>query len=470
MDEKSVYTYRFLARLVIETKTPINIGNGQKGIKTDSPVIRDVNGLPFIPGTSLAGLIHHAMPSDERSSMGSQEEGSRIIFTEARMLDEDGRVLDGIVDANRLNGNLLSHYRQLPIRQHARIGHRGATEKRGKFDEEVVLKGTRFCFEVEMQEKDGDDTFFKSMLSAFKGKTFRIGSGSRSGFGQIDVVSCKYKKIDLANPEELTLYLQKSSSLAEEWSAYEPLELSTSVDPKWNEEERWTEYRLELVPQDFVLFGSGFGDDEADMTYVKESYVEWHEGKPAKPVEAENVLLVPASSVKGALSHRVAFHYNLQKGRTVEWLKENNKSPESITGKNNEAVKTLFGSEGESNGKGKQRGNILISDVIRPLNGSSQSKLLNHVAIDRFTGGAIDGALFTEKTLYAKDEQIEIMLLVHDAAFKGDSGEIIKKSLESSLKDICSGMLPLGGGVNRGNGCFKGKMYINNKMEYDGIN
>ena len=28
--------YRFLARIIIEAKTPLNIGSGKKGIKTDS--------------------------------------------------------------------------------------------------------------------------------------------------------------------------------------------------------------------------------------------------------------------------------------------------------------------------------------------------------------------------------------------------------------------------------------------------
>ena len=33
-----------------------------------------------------------------------------------------------------------------------------------------------------------------------------------------------------------------------------------------------------------------------------------------------------------------------------------------------------------------------------------------------------------------------------------------------SLKDIKTGMLPLGGGVNRGNGCFSGKLYKNGEL------
>ena len=51
--------YRFLARIIIEAKTPLNIGSGVKGIKSDSLVLRDINGLPFIPGTTIAGLLRH---------------------------------------------------------------------------------------------------------------------------------------------------------------------------------------------------------------------------------------------------------------------------------------------------------------------------------------------------------------------------------------------------------------------------
>ena len=59
--------YRFLARLVIESKTPLNIGSGNKSIKTDSLVLRDVNGLPFIPGTTIAGLLRHSL--DEKQTI-----------------------------------------------------------------------------------------------------------------------------------------------------------------------------------------------------------------------------------------------------------------------------------------------------------------------------------------------------------------------------------------------------------------
>lgn len=451
--------YRFLARIIIEAKTPLNIGSGVKGIKSDSLVLRDINGLPFIPGTTIAGLLRHTLGEEEDFIMGSQEMGSPLIITEAKMLDSNESVLDGIIPQEKLCSDFLVNFWQLPIRQHAKIGHRGATVKGGKFDEEIVLKGTRFCFEMEMLSDKDDGTRFIEMLNTLNSDVFRIGSGSRSGFGEIEVVGsqCQYKKINLEDPKQKEWYLKKSSSLSEKWQDAETVEL------KKTKTEGWTTYIIKLNPVDFMLFGSGFGNDKADMTFVRESFVDWST-IPVKIKDREQVILIPASSVKGALSHRLAFHYNKLKKIYADTLPDGKKIDDFV-GKKNEAVKIVFGSEGEKDLDGKmkdkQRGNVLMSDIIQEANTSS--KILNHVSIDRFTGGAIDGALFSEESLYAKGQSFELKLIVNNNAFEDND---VKTAFEDSLKDLCSGMLPLGGGVNRGNGCFEGTIKRNGEQIY----
>lgn len=451
--------YRFLARIIIEAKTPLNIGSGVKGIKSDSLVLRDINGLPFIPGTTIAGLLRHTLGEEEDLMMGSQEMGSPLIITEAKMLDSNESVLDGIIPQEKLSSDFLANFRQLPIRQHAKIGHRGATVKGGKFDEEIVLKGTRFCFEMEMLSDKDDDTRFIEMLNTLNSDVFRIGSGSRSGFGEIEVVGsqCQYKKINLEDPKQKEWYLKKSSSLSEKWQDGETIKL------KKTKTEGWTTYIIKLNPVDFMLFGSGFGNDKADMTFVRESFVDWST-IPAKIKDREKVILIPASSVKGALSHRLAFHYNKLKKIFADTLPDGKKIDDFV-GKKNEAVKIVFGSEGEKDLDGKmkdkQRGNVLMSDIIQEA--KTSTKILNHVSIDRFTGGAIDGALFSEEALYAKGQTFELKLIVNNNAFEDND---VKTAFEDSLKDLCSGMLPLGGGVNRGNGCFEGTIKRNGEQIY----
>ena len=54
-------TIRYIARFVVEAATPLAVGSGNKGLTIDRLVIKDANGLPFIPGTSLAGVVRHEL-------------------------------------------------------------------------------------------------------------------------------------------------------------------------------------------------------------------------------------------------------------------------------------------------------------------------------------------------------------------------------------------------------------------------
>jgi CRISPR/Cas system CSM-associated protein Csm3 (group 7 of RAMP superfamily) len=460
--KKTNYTYRFLARFVIEAKTPLAVGSGEKDITTDALVATDVNGLPYIPGTAIAGVVRSMIGEESAKTFFGYQvpnkkedgKGSEIIFTEAKILNSKGEVVDGLNIEAIDKDPLLKEYKELPIRQHARISEKGVTVKGGKFDEQVVFAGTRFCFELEMVSVKEKNSDFESVLSQINNKTFRIGGGTRCGFGEIEVVEMQRAKLDLSKPEDLDLYLDKSSNLSEDWNGWqrdENIEKETLSSD-------WVEYKLSLQPEDFFLFGSGFGDSEVDMTPVKARKVVWEDGVGRL---SDKMVLIPATSVKGALSHRVAFHWNKLNGYYAG-------NPEAKVGKDNFAVKTLFGSEGEKDGEGQLRGNVIFSDIIEKRN--VEDKILNHVAIDRFTGGAIDGALFSEKTTYVKekDKPFEMTLLVkNEMLSKKDKKNVtVGDALEVALQDICKGMLPLGGGVNRGNGIFTGTLKRGEEIIY----
>lgn len=456
---KTNYIHRFLARFVIEAKTPLAVGSGEKDITTDALVATDVNGLPYIPGTAIAGVVRSMIGEESAKTFFGYQvpnkkkdgKGSEIIFTEAKILNSRGEVVDGLKIDEIDKDPLLKEYKELPIRQHARISEKGVTVKGGKFDEQVVFAGTRFCFELEMVSDGKNYSDFESVLSQINNKTFRIGSGTRCGFGDIEVVEMQRAKLDLSRSNELELYLDKSSNLSEDWNGWqrdENIEKETlSTD--------WQEYKLSLQPEDFFLFGSGFGDEDVDMTPVKARKVVWEDGVGRL---SDKMVLIPATSVKGALSHRVAFHWNKLNGYYAG-------NPEAKVGKDNFAVKTLFGSEGEKDGEGQFRGNVIFSDIIEKRN--VEDKILNHVAIDRFTGGAMDGALFSEKTTYVreKDKPFEMTLLVRKEALDKKDKKV-EQALESALQDICKGMLPLGGGVNRGNGIFSGTLKRGEEIIY----
>lgn len=458
--KEKVIDYRFLARIVIEAATPLAVHSGEKEVLTDAVVIRDVNGLPYIPGSSIAGVIRHAWKdagNDIDKLFGFQKNpkqttkdepkgmGSRIIVSEARILNSQGQVVDGL-NPDAMKDALLKEYEDLPIRQHVRINHKGVTADNGKFDEQVVYAGTRFCFEMEMVGYKEEADTFSQLPSVLYQSTFRLGGGSRKGFGKIEVVEIRYDELSITD----SYYLKKSVDLEKSKGWYRQ-----TLPPFDKSKGNMLCYKLR--PENFFLFGSGFGDDDADMTPVKEKKVFWKNGKGEL---TDYEYLIPASSVKGALAHRTAFYYNqidkfFADGKTKEEI-------EAHTGSNNEAVRLLFGCEGDENGEGKQRGNVLFSDMFIK---TAQDKVLNHVAIDRFTGGAIDGALFAEKTAYwhqasQDDYPLRLDIMIDEKSIeKMDINKVKENALKAfnlALDDLCNGLLPLGGGVNRGHGIFNG--------------
>ena len=79
--------------------------------------------------------------------------------------------------------------------------------------------------------------------------------------------------------------------------------------------------------------------------------------------------------------------------------------------------------------------------------------MINHVSIDRFTGGAREGALFNEKATYAKGKEIKFTVLLNKSVTDAD----VISAWENTLEDLCKSMLPLGGAVNKGYGMFTGE-------------
>lgn len=355
-----------------------------------------------------------------------------------------------------MGDDFFQRFKNLPVRQHVKINEQGVAESGGKFDEQVVYKGSRFCFEIEMVAKDCDDskTFFENLLKKINSDSFRIGAGTRNGFGELKVIEdlSAYVIVDLCSPLHLKAYLDKSADLSDTsfWDSGKKSDF-----PGWNTRQSWIKYTLQLVPEDFFLFGSGFGNENADMTPVTESYIDWTSGEG---VFKDSAVLIPATSIKGALAHRIAFYYNKLTGQYADDEKAKPK-----TGSDNPAVSALFGFV---KGEEKSRGNVIISDIIKEAN--VDNKILNHVAIDRFTGGAISGALFSEEVLYGNDQKFIATIMVDKKSvvkfisdrFTGEEPTVtwdnVLKSLDLAIDDICNGMLPLGGGVNRGHGRFAG--------------
>lgn len=452
------YNNCFLARVEFELVSPLHVASGRGSIKTDSLINRDINGLPYIPATTLTGLMRHAIGSESESArrmmgyLGDKNEyGSFLTVSEAKLvIDSVGRAADGLTD---LTSDYLKGFGQMPIRQHVKITSKGVAAAGTKFDEEIVPKGVRFCFEMELRSDVNGREDFNSLLEVWGHKSFRVGGGSRKGFGEIRVIKVLYRELDFSVASDLDEYIGKSSSLAEVWSGYESAEIPAAQN------EDLIHYELKLRPRDFLMFASGFGDDRSDMSVVREPFVSWTSNDPIWEIASES-LVVPASSVKGAIAHRTAYYYNYLMRRFAD---------EGAVDDSNDAVEVLFGSSKGSDDRA-HRGCVLFSDIVRKT--ASKTKVINHVKIDGFTSGAIAGALFAEDPLYACGEELDFSLILLKEDFRKDAAVLhcdesaVLNSFEFALQDICKSILPLGGGVNRGNGCMCGELYKDGQQIY----
>ena len=448
---------RFLAHVIIEAKTPLKVGGGKNDLFLDAPVQRDWNGLPMILGTSVAGILRRAFEDnagkdaaneifgtrrEEKNKSGSKKEskdenkkedkdllGSRLIVSNALLVNEKGKVCEELLLEK---SRFLRYFDDLPIRDHVAISANGTAKDAGKFDEEVVFKGTRFKFSLEL---DGSKEEFERILNLLSDPALRLGGGSSKGFGSLGILEIKWGEF------ELDRYSSSLNFSSDEFVKFMP---DSAADGN-SARQKFIRYELKISPDDFFMFGSGFGDNEADHAPVIESIISYKAGKLS-----EQKILIPASSVKGALSHRTAFYFNKINKQFGEKAK---------VGSENEAVREIFGYEKNKNEKGS-KGKILISDCFLDYDEAKDTKVFEHVSIDRFTGGAIDSALFQEKAVAKRDKFIIEILLKNDArddtekrAFKN-----VLEAFETALDDLVKGRLPLGGVTTKGYGFFKGEV------------
>ena len=456
---------RAVTRVTVELQGPCNIGTGATTLDSDRPFVVDANGLPAIPGTTWAGLLRAAVRRRKGGDYAARWFGgeratddpsaSRVRPTWGRVHNSDDRAVDGMLDDSELNDNLLSYLAGGEIRDHVRIGHHGAVDEDGKFDRQVVPRGARFSFDIEIAapaaQSEDVEALRDLLLSVLAGPKTRLGASTHSGFGAFDVVRACGEIYDL----------QQDAGF-DDYSAF-PVDLSADVDAA---ELQWTpesvddadiaEIPIELTPETFFAVFRNVVDDSdsaPDMAPVTTRPVTWNRSL-GSPERTPNKY-IPATSLKGSLSHRVAFHSN----RLLGNFAGDNTDPEDVTGENNPVIRRIFGychdssngDEADSEDSGRM-GTVLLEDAELPrgLRGTHQ---MIHISNDPFTGGVKDQVLFSEEVVEPADKTIDVTLRIESP---GELREIDCHALYLALEDITSGRQTIGGGQARGHGHFSG--------------
>lgn len=323
----------------------------------------------------------------------------------------------------------------------------------GLFDRTVVPRGTRFTFEIAHWSSSGNEELLSAgseewerLRAALTDSRLRFGAQTRAGLGAVEVVRFREWIFDIAKPEDVSRLALLSTDLqrfAAEGTE-RPLR-QTGPAPRV--------YRVR--PSDFWRVGgvenavaSPTDPDrgDADMAPFVEEVVEWRQ---TGRIEAR-YLLIPGSSLKGALRHRTAFHLARLSGRLLD--AEVGEPSESLDDES--VLAEMFGSV--KTGGGGQRGRVLIDDVVVPwMDAHPRLATITHNSIDRFSGGVRSGFLFSEQMVWKGDFEIRVTLL---SGSQAGTSSIADTALDLAITDLLEGRLAIGAASGRGHGRLTGEI------------
>lgn len=455
-----------IARVVLEAATPLSLSTGNPDGVFDTALVTDANDLPALPGTSLAGVLRHLW----RETYGKQQsddtlfgyqkknrgDASRLAISWGAMLDSQGRAAEGLLaikEPQRLTDPVYADALKLldePVfRNRVKLSHQGAAADTGKFDRAVLPRGHRFAVELRLWSDDKDDVNWYRLLNLLAHPTLRLGGATRTGLGKLHCFSCEERSFALSDQEDTRAYKGLPDALS-----------NTSGLNKFIPDLRTTSFitgTLRLSPRGFWRIGqraTDFRDTNqkpADLVPVTEPLIEWDNNGTPTIHEDTTHLLFPASSLKGAMAHRLNFHCCRFSAPPI-WA-----DPGLPSEDRHELVDALFGSV-KTKTKG-QAGNLYIDDTFLPVS-ENRLKDVTHNSIDRFTGGVRNRVLFSELSIHGSDAPIDIKLTLDQSRLQqsGADLQVLRDALKATLDDLCQGRLALGSRTSTGNGFFDGQL------------
>ncbi|MDP5133912.1 MAG: RAMP superfamily CRISPR-associated protein [Paraglaciecola sp.] len=441
----------------LEATTPHAIQSGRGDTTHDVLLMRDHNGLPALPGTSIAGVLRNLYNELYQKEGGKLLSGNELFG----YADSNGgrpswvQFAAGLIhnSKNEPQEGLKANLAQDPIlvklldskplvRQRVRLNEKGAAIDMGKFDNTLVPAGVRYSTLISYWS-DGSavcEQAFENILSLLNSPTFRLGHSTRSGSGGFKVNRVLTKRWDLKQPKEARDFQQYHRSRCN-------LSGLQQVIPTVQKYANWSTVELKLQAEAGWRIGGGehsFSLPDVkgkvpDLLPQSEYRIQWQNDK-ASLCKQQPVL--PASAVKGAIAHRFVFHYRRISGDFVQpkITSSLQKASENL------GVREVFGFTTDGDNPSAHAGRLLINDIyIEDFLSARQM----HNKIDRFTGGVVTGALFEEEVLWQTPLTLQISILKSQ-----ELSVLSREALLATFRDLEEGLLPLGASGSRGQGIF----------------
>lgn len=389
-------------RITFTLASPLMVGSGENQY-TDKDIVRDANGDPYIPASSIAGVCRSALGDDNkinqyfgfvkinRGDNNSSQKDSALIFY-------DGKIL--------FRNNTETYFTS--VRDSVKLDEFKTAVEGAKFDMEILEPGTRIRTYLEQSFYTQDDVDYAGIAAGcFLNNRLVFGAKSMRGYGEIKDAEVEFNEFDLTDKEDVRKWLAFDLYKCNVWITYKPeltkeaKTLTIALQPRYGISIR--KYTTAVSTKD---------ETNPDYSQLTSHF----ENGAVEPV-------IPGTTWAGAFLHQMR-----------------------ILGMPQNELEDLFGYVHTDRSGKKTKSSIRFSESrIR----RSKKKKLSRNAIDRFSGGTVDSALFTEETRYSGETELKITIT--NAAKINSNGMCF---LAAAITDLHYGYLAVGGETSIGRGLF----------------
>lgn len=404
----------------LKAVSPLIIGSGEDEY-TNIDVIRDGVGQPFIPGTSLAGSLRHYL-EDNLEKVNNKESNSLVLImfghkekesTQSLLMVSDVLPVGNKLQKVTVRDGLKLDYSTKTVAKHEA---KGEVSGGAKYDYEIIEPGATFDLKMEIitrennqTEKDKIQAATAFLIKSLQDGDICIGAKTRRGFGRLRLEDIKILELDMKNLKDVEKWI------AFDWD-FQSNRTLENLSKNVIDIKKQHNVNISVpfsIPYSLLIRHYSTDPKEDDTTQLTAN------GKP----------VIPGTSWNGALLHGL--------NRILSYLGKGERFKDIKNG--------LFGYV-DTDKKVACASRIQIEESIIEEN---ESLSYTRNKIDRFTGGVVESALFSEKPVYGgnvildmnikdpKDWEIGLLLMV--------------------LKDISNGIQPVGGAANIGRGILSGE-------------
>ena len=400
--------------VALRLASPLSISNGENE-NTDSDVLRDGNGNLFIPGTSLAGafrdyqLRNYPGGKESIKKIYGYAEGEKGTMSPISVQD---LYFDGIPKVSVRDGVQL-------------------TKEKGvdnKFDMEIIETGATGTLFLSYVQRTEDQEDFESVIThalwALQNGTIRLGANKNRGFGRVELL--EIYEADFTCLPDAGQKVGSAGNL-QDWLAFIPNRKERSAYLKTSSYEDW-QRKHEVGKSDYLRI-------QIPLKLEGGISIRKYSTQPGKAdfehITCNGEPVIPGTSWNGAIrsaANAILDELGCKKStkHIQEWFGQI-----KVKDEDSESHQSL----------------VVIGESI--LKNATQLAATRS-AIDRFSGAARSGALYTALSYFGGSTTLEILVKKDESrdwkAFVG--------LLMLVINELRSGYLAIGGQTSIGRGIF----------------